>query len=160
MVNRYLQDLSDVVNYVHPDVKDLDCGILYEVLYIILDNEPQNAESICNRYSIKKSATKDEDEAIIDKFINKINRAMANQISIFNPDKREIFWIVVVACLLVGSIGCIRFIQRRKNKETKGNGRNVQQPVAVSLQPFAPPRQSLTVTLCLVVSAYVVNKLK
>ncbi|QHG14655.1 hypothetical protein [Nostoc sp. ATCC 53789] len=159
MVNRYLQDLDDVFYYVHPCIKNLDCGILHKVLYIILDNEPQNAEYICHIYGIKKSATKHDDQVIIDSLSLTSNpfRAMSN---FLNPDKKELFLIVVIACLLVGSIGCIQFIQRRKNKERGGKTRNVQQPVAVSLQPLVPPLQSLTVALCLVVPAYVVNKLK
>lgn len=159
MVKPHLQDLYDVFNYVYPYIKDLDYGVLHKVLYILLENEPQNAEYICNRYGIKKSATKNDDEAIIDTLMNKGFRVMSTP-RIFNSDQREIFWIVVVACILVGSIGCIQFIQRRKNKERVGNSKNVQQPVAVSLQPLAPPLQSLTVALCLVVPAYVVNKLK
>lgn len=160
-MNSHLKYLYEVLEYVHLDIKDLDldCGILHKILYIILDNEPQKAEYICNTFSIHNQATKDDDEVLIDSLLNKINRTMLNPI-IFNNDKRQIFWIVVAACILVGSIGCIQFIQRRRNKERQGNTKNVQQPVAVSLQPLAPPKQSLTVALCLVLPAYIVNKLK
>lgn len=157
MVNRYLQDLDDIFYYLHPCIKDLDCGVLHKVLYIIFDNEPQKAEYISNRYGITESATKHDDQVILDSLSNNPFRAMPK---LFNSDTKELFLIVVVACLLVGSIGYIEFIQRRKNKERGGNTKNLQQPLAVSLQPLAPTRQSLTVALCLVVPAYVVNKLK
>lgn len=159
MTNRYLEDLYDVFHYVYPYIKNLDRGLLYNVLYIILDNEPQKAEYICNIYGIKRSATKYDDQVIIQNLSLTTNplREMSN---FFNPDKKEIFWIVVIGCLLVGSIGCIQFIQRQKNKERGGKNRNIQQPIPVSLQPVVPPRQSLTVALCLVVPAYIVNKLK
>ncbi|MBD2206767.1 hypothetical protein H6G33_16235 [Calothrix sp. FACHB-1219] len=160
MVKRHLQDLLIVFDYVYPEIKDLNYGILHKVLYIILDNQPQNAEFICNRYGIQELAKKDDDEAIMDIFINKINRVIANPISILNPEKREFFWIVLTACLLVGSIGYVQFIQRRRNQGRAGNIRNVQQPVAVPLQPLVPTLQPITVALCLVVPAYVVQNLK
>jgi hypothetical protein len=161
VVKPHLQDLYNVFYYVYPDIKNknLDYGILYEVLYILLENEPKNADYICNRYGIKESATTNDDEAIIGSLMNKEFKRIYTPKN-FNLEQREIFWIVVVACLLVGSIVYIQFIQRRKNKERVANTKNLQQPVSISLEPLRPPLQSLTVALCLVVPAYVVNKLK
>ncbi|AVH66720.1 hypothetical protein CDG77_03840 [Nostoc sp. 'Peltigera membranacea cyanobiont' 213] len=151
---------SEVFNYVYPDIKDLPFGVLKKVLFIILETEHQKFENICNTFGITESGSKDDDEEIIDSFIGKTARAMSNPISIFDAHKREIFWIVVVACLLVGAIGCIQFIHRRRNQVKAGNIRNVQQPVAVPLEPLAPPVQAITVALCLVVPAYVAQNLK
>ncbi|MEH1987187.1 MULTISPECIES: hypothetical protein [unclassified Nostoc] len=150
----------EIFAYIYPDIKDFRFGILHKVLYIILDTEHQQAKSLCNIFGIAESGTKYDDEQIIDSLINNTTRTLSNPISIFESNKRELFWIVAVACILVGAIGCIQFIQRRKNKQRGGNARKVQQPVAISLQPSAPTRQSLTVVLCLIVPAHIVNTLK
>ncbi|MDZ8079580.1 MAG: hypothetical protein RMX35_10835 [Nostoc sp. DcaGUA01] len=163
MANHQLEYLYlEVLDYVHPQIKDLKFGILHEVLYIILDTEPQQAERICKDFRIQSSATKNDDEEIIDSLIGKPVRTMSNPINIFDASKREIFWVVVVACILVGSIGCIQFIlQRRKSKGREGNSRNVQQqPVAVPSQPSVAQLQPLTVALCLVAPAHILNSLK
>ncbi|MDZ8237239.1 MAG: hypothetical protein RMZ69_08730 [Nostoc sp. ChiQUE01a] len=159
MANDSLYDLyNQVFNYVYPQIKSLRRGVLYNVLYIILDGERHNAEYICNNFGIKISATKDDDGEIVNNIGVPI-KMMYNPFLI-NLSKREIFWIVVVACLLVGVIGCIKFIQRRENEEREGNGRNAQQPVAVPSQPPVAQLQPLTVALCLVAPAYILNSLK
>jgi len=155
----------EVLDYVHPQIKDLKYGILHKVLYIILDGEPQQAEHICKHFRIQSSATKNDDEEIIDsligKTVRKISNPFNNPFNFSDASKREIFWVVVVACTLVGSIGCIQFIvQKRKNKGKEGNARTVQQPVAVPLQPSVAHLQPLTVALCLVVPAQIINSLK
>lgn len=149
-----------VFKYIYPEIEDLSEGILYKVLHKILDNKPQEAEYICSTFTITNEATKYEDEQLIDDLISKIARAMSNPIPLIETYKRDIFWIVVVACLLAGAVGCIQYIQRKKNQEKTRNIRKVQQPVALPLQPLASQLQPVTAALCLVVPAYLVNSLK
>ncbi|MEH2239618.1 hypothetical protein [Nostoc sp.] len=165
---------NQVWREVHPQISNDRVGVLYKVIHILLEEkvileqeEEITAEFFCNIFSIKSNARLLEDKNFFEGLImnprEQLNpKEIVRSILATNENERqrELLWVVLIACFIVGTFICIQFIQRRKNKERGGNTKNVQQPVAVSLQPLAPPLESLTVALCLVVPAYVVNKLK
>jgi hypothetical protein len=169
---------NQVWSEVYPQIANDREGILYKVIHIILkekvileQEEQITSEFFCNSFNIKSNATLLEDKKFFEGLIMNTrdqlnpkeivrNILAINETNRSNERQHELLWIVLIACFIVGTFICIQFIKRIKNKEIGGNSKNLQQPIAVPLQPLAPLRQSLTVALCLVVPAYVINNLK
>jgi hypothetical protein len=75
-------------------------------------------------------------------------------------DKEMKNWIVVIACVLVGALGCIKFLEDTKNREKRRQPRdNRRYPEPENFAPVVP-LQPITAVLCLIVPAYVASNLK
>ncbi|MEH2284218.1 MAG: hypothetical protein V7K90_23340 [Nostoc sp.] len=177
------QNLKNIYNQVwreiHPQIAKDRVGILYKVIHIIIEEEiileqEENitSEFFCSYFSIKNNATLLEDKKFFEGLImnareqlnaKEIVRSIlaTNENNRLNERQSELLWIVLIACFIVGTFVCIQFIRRRKSKVGGNQDTNFQSSEPIALQkPVASPPQSLTVALCLVVPAYVINKLK
>jgi hypothetical protein len=158
VANEYLETLyQNVFEQVYPQIKDHKNGVLYKVIYILLEGQESKADEICTDLRIKDNASREDDRDLINFLIFQPRLILSpfgdNWFkNIINPDMVILAWIVIIACLFVGVPVCIQYI-KRKQKPT-GN--------TTKLQP-SPPSQELpplTAALCLVVQASVFIDLK
>lgn len=148
----------EIFDKVYPQIENHSCGVLHTVIHIILQEEKSSANEICTYFKIGKSTSLEEDFHFADKVIHKpFNLHLAQLIE---KDKIMKNWIVVIACVLVGALGCIKFLENTQKQEEKRQGKNNGRTRQTEkLVPVVPP-QPVTAALCLVVPASVASTIK
>ncbi|MCB8751656.1 hypothetical protein [Planktothrix agardhii] len=155
MANEYLETLyQNVFEQVYPQVKDQKNGVLYKVIYILLEGQESKADEICTDLRIKDNASREDDRDLINFLIFQPRLILSpfgdNWFkNIINPDMVILAWIVIIACLFVGVPVCSQYINKRKQKPT---GNTTKLPPSSSPSQELPP---ITAALCLVIQASV-----
>lgn len=160
MANEYLETLyQNVFEQVYPQIKDHKNGVLYKVIYILLEGQESKADEICTDLRIKDNASREDDRDQINSFIPPSHLSsdpfcnnwldFSNLFkNIINPDMVILAWIVIIACLFVGVPVCSQYINKRKQKPTGNTTKLQPSPSSQELPP-------ITAALCLVVQASV-----
>ncbi|MEH2263004.1 hypothetical protein [Nostoc sp.] len=176
MVNENLKSLYDEVFIkIRPQIKEMNRGILYKSIQIILEEEQSETQEktleICNHLAIRPNAYRDEDEEILKDlvdavFINRqvIIRNMPGQDLIKHISKtvnqtlsnseENMKWIVVAACTLVGVLYCRQYLGKNKQQKAK-----FQQKIEKAKQQVVP-LEPIPADLCLIVPASIASNLK
>ncbi|MBD0359349.1 MAG: hypothetical protein ICV56_01370 [Nitrososphaeraceae archaeon] len=153
---------NQIIEKVYPQIENHSCGILHTVIHIILQKDKHSANYICTFFKISKSTSLEEDFNFGDKVIHKPVELHFQQFIPQQSQKDKIMktWIVLIACFLVGALGCIKFLENTQKREEKRQGRNNgRTPEAEKLVPVVSP-QPVTAALCLVVPASVASNIK
>jgi hypothetical protein len=133
---------EDVFKIVSPQIKYKKMGVLYDVLNILLEGKEEefHAKDLCHYFGINKDSYLEKDQEFAENFLNditklvytdrlvgskKLNKNLSTtSIGIsnffnekFNHSKEDIQmeWIVVVACLIVGTFACYKYLQRTRS---------------------------------------------
>jgi hypothetical protein len=162
---------------IYPKIKNQNKGVLSTVIYIILGSDNSQAQEVCQYLKIKDYASLEDDLSIsvdiIGLFIsNPNNKTQWINDNIIKPGKEmfknarkfgsnlegndmKLFQIVVIGCLIVGAVVCIKYLEKAKKEREVGKSRQIP-PSDIS-----PPRPkvSVPVALCLIVPASVVGNL-
>ena len=161
---------------IYPQIKNLKEGVLFTVIYIILESDNSQAQKICEYLKIKDSAELEDDLSISADIIglfltNPNNKTQWINDKIIKPAKEffeyarklirsnndmKLFEIVVIGCLIVGIVACVKYLERVKKERELGDRRKIP-PLDSS-----PPRKKVPVpvALCLVVPASVVENVR
>ncbi|WP_071189132.1 hypothetical protein [Trichormus sp. NMC-1] len=171
---------DDIFNEIYPQIKKQKKGVLSTIIYIILEQEHSQAEQIHKYFQIENNASLEDDLSIsadvIGLFISDPNKnkdwwkEIINdgvvQVKEIAKDARKkigsrlesndmkLFQIVVIGCLIVGTVSCLIYLKKKQGeveKKSKNNTPSDSSP---------PPRRvPVSVALCLVVPAAVVRNL-
>lgn len=168
----------DVYKEIFPDVNK-GRGVLYDAIRIILDDNEEKINEICNYYEISPKSYLEEDLKFaqnyhaniilisikkIDMKPNEFDQIMPDEVKnnlsqklldLWTHNHDYLYIIIVLACLLVGIPVCAKFLEKRKNKG--------KEQVKPHLPPEKVPKISSknnNVALYLVVPAYSVINLK
>lgn len=157
---------TQVFDEIYPHIKNQKKGILSTVIYIIIDKE--QAKYICDYFKIQSTTLLDDDVIIssdvIGLFIINPNEKTQWPISLvkegvknvrksfgskLEDNDMKLFQIVIVGCLIVGAVACLKYLDlvREKNKRKQSESYKTQTPIKAP-QP---------VDLCLVVPASLVR---
>ncbi|HEY9297694.1 MAG TPA: hypothetical protein VIQ31_15275, partial [Phormidium sp.] len=161
---------------IYPKIKNQKEGVLFTVIYIILESDNSQAQKICEYLKIKDSAELEDDLSIsadiIGLFITNPNdKSQWINDKIIKPAKAlfeyarklirsnndmKLFEIVVIGCLIVGIVACVKYLEKVKKQRELGDSRK-NPPLDSS-----PPRKKVPVpvALCLVVPASVVENVR
>jgi hypothetical protein len=163
---------------IYPKIKNQKKGVLSTVIYIILGADNSQAQEVCQYLKIKDYASLEDDLSIsvdiIGLFISNPNNQKKWINDIIQPVKESVktvrknfgnnwedtqmklFQIVVIGCLIVGAVVCIKYLEKAKKEREVGDSRK-NQPLDSS-----PPRPKVPVpvALCLVVPASVVENVR
>ena len=159
MANKRLENLyNGVFRELYPQIKNQKRGVLYYLIYKLLEADQSQADIICHQIDIKENARREDDKKVVDDLMNNPEETLFNQFNVLNDkNEMELFWIVVIACALVGTYGCIRYLKSVRERKIK------QQQVleaASKTQPTSLPPKSITAALCLIVPALAISSLK
>lgn len=158
----------DIFENVYPKISSKNTGVLYRVLNIILEGEEFQAKNLCDYFGIDQSSSLEEDKKFSDDFLEDITNlifAEKTKIQALNKlitssqtkvndtldhvnllesnqskEKRKMYWIIVVACLMVGAFACLKYLEKTRSRKTNS--------------------LSLKASLCLALPASAVYKLR
>ncbi|MCW5315399.1 hypothetical protein GTQ43_16755 [Nostoc sp. KVJ3] len=156
--SRYKQ----ILDKISPQIEKESFGILHTVIHIILQKEKANADKICSDFKINKLTSLETDFNFADKVIHKPVELHLKLLTYQQSEREKIMksWIVLIACVLVGALGCIKFLENTQKQEDKRQGRNNGKTRQTEkVVPVVPP-QPVTAALCLVVPASVASTIK
>jgi len=169
---------KEIFKEIYPKIENQKKGVLTTVIYI-LEDESQ-AQEICNYFNIKPNALLEDElfisldiigvflsnpteknQSIYDKIFQlakeALNNLRKNVGSNLERNDMKLFQIVVIGCMIVGAVVCIKYLEKvKKEREREARGSREIQP-SNSYPP--PPKVRVPVALCLVVPASVVGKL-
>lgn len=167
---------------IYPEIKNQKKGVLSTVIYKILGADNSQAQEVCQFLKIENYALLEDDLSIsadiIGLFISDPNKrkewwkeflndrivqgkeivknARKNVGSNWEGNDMKLFQIVVIGCLIVGAVVCIKYLEKvKKEREVRGS-REIQPSDSYS----PPPKIPVPVALCLVVPASVVGNLR
>lgn len=163
---------------IYPEIKNQKKGVLSTVIYKILGADNSQAKEVCQYLEIKDYALLEDDLSIsadiIGLFISDPNnkRQWIND-NLIKPGKdflknarkmgsnwegndMKLFQIVVIGCLIVGAVVCIKYLEKTKKEREVGDSRKIQPLDSSPSLPKVP----VSVALCLVVPASVVGNLR
>lgn len=163
---------------IYPKIKNQKKGVLSTVIYILLGANNLQAKEICQKLKIEDYALLEDDLSISadiiglfisnpknqKQWVNDIIQPMKDGVktvrknfgSNWEDNDMKLFQIVVIGCLIVGAVVCIKYLEKAKKEREVGDSRQIQ-PSDIS-----PPRPKVPVpvVLCLVVPASVVGHLR
>ncbi|WP_138505717.1 hypothetical protein [Nostoc sp. PA-18-2419] len=169
LVGQSLEKLYEqVFDEIHPQIKNQKRGVLSTVIYTILAPEELQAQEICNVLQIGSQAVlnddlsisadiiglfisnpKDQKQWLIEPLKESVKNVRKSIGSNFEDHDMKLFQIVVIGCLIVGTVSCIKYLQKTKKRQRVGESQKIQ-PSDTSL-----PQQKVIkpVALCLIVPA-------
>lgn len=159
MANERLKILyKRVFTELYPQIKNQKRGVLYYLVHELLETEQSQADIICNQINISENNYRKDDKEVVNDLMNNPEDNLLSQLNMFNDkDETELFWIVVIACTLVGTYACIRYLKSVRERKTK---KQQVSRAASKTQPVSIPPKSLTAALCLIVPASAISNLK
>ncbi|MFM7366181.1 MAG: hypothetical protein ACKO11_17145 [Cuspidothrix sp.] len=168
---------EDVFDDIYPQIKNQKKGVLSTVIYLILTPEDSKAKQICNDLKIESNALLSDDLSIssdiIGLFISNPNdkkqwiieplkegvkNARKSFGSNLEDNDMKLFQIVVIGCFIVGTVSC--FIYLKKKQEDGENAQKENHKNSPFSSPPPPNKVSITVALCLIVPASVVENIR
>jgi hypothetical protein len=179
-VSNGIKDIYEkIFDNVFPQVKDIQRGLLYKTIQILLreeeSKEQEKTREICDQLQIKPNSRREDDYKVIANLIETVyidrqafagfihGKDIISELAIkFNTnvgvnEEEKMKWIIITACVLVGvgvSIQYLRETDRmRQEKANKKRERRAEQS-----KPTPPP--PLPASLCLIVPASVVSSLR
>ena len=173
---------DDIFNEIYPQIKNHKKGVLSAIIYIILEPEHLQAEQIHKYFQIENNASLEDDLSIsadvIGLFISDPNKnkdwwkeiindgvvqvkeiakdARKNIGSRLESNDMKLFQIVVIGCLIVGTVSCLIYLKKKQGEAGNKSKNNIPS------DSFPPPPKvpvSVSVALCLVVPAAVVRNI-
>jgi hypothetical protein len=171
---------DDIFNEIYPQIKNHKKGVLSAIIYIILEPKHLQAEQIHKYFQIENNASLEDDLSIsadvIGLFISDPNKnkdwwkeiindgvvqvkeiakdARKNIGSRLESNDMKLFQIVVIGCLIVGTVSCLIYLKKKQEEAGNKSKNNIPSD---SFPP--PPKVPVSVALCLVVPAAVVRNI-
>lgn len=161
---------KDVFHKIYSHIKNQKKGVLSSVIYIILEQDKSQAESLCKYFKINSKSPLNNDLSISSDIIglfisspndkkqwimnfvkdgvNKLRKSIGNNLE---DDEMKLYQIVVIGCLIVGVFACIKYLESKQIKPQEEDDYGISSPKQKIYKPAA---------LCLVVPASVVGSLK
>lgn len=140
---------KDVLKNVYPKIQSKKNGVLYHVLAIILEDVDSHRKFLCDDFRIDEDSSLEKDQEFADKFSKDItnlvylerlkgNKQIKEKLSTLatkgsdlvdelNPlqsnqskEERKMKLIIIVACLMVGTFACFKYLDRTRSRK-QGN---------------------------------------
>jgi hypothetical protein len=173
---------QSIFEEIYPEIKNQKKGVLSTVIYKILGADKSQAQEVCQSLKIQDYALLEDDLSIsadiIGLFISDPNtkkegwkeflndrivqgkeivkNARKNVGSNWEGNDMKLFQIVVIGCLIVGVVVCIKYIEKTQKEREVGDSRKL--PPSDSFPPR--PKVPVPVALCLVVPASEVGNIR
>jgi hypothetical protein len=145
---------KEVFFQVYPDIKSQERGVLSRLIYMLLLEEERQAETICRYVDIRSNDYREDDKKVVNNLMNNAKELFPLDPRNFLNDanQTELFWIVSIACALVGVLACVKYVDFKKGLARGSN--QPQSSETVTPQPVSLP---ITATLCLIVPASIIS---
>lgn len=150
---------NQIFQEVYPTINNQEQGVLYTLIHILYGKETNQADYVCKRVGVNRNNYREDDKKLVDGLINNPKENIFQQLNnvLSDRNKMEIFWLVVIACTLVGVITCTNYLKSTSSRNKQPTQETETVPIS---QPISPKPKSITAALCLVVPAFATSNLQ